>query len=306
MTAPTNLLATPDVAMAVLAALPAAVIDAHERICEINGALAELLGKPASEVIGLPIRKVLRAAASDESSSTGESTFRIRGAGGDLWLRMQRTPIGVRSVVHLVDVAAEWRAINAFATTQAVRDNLLKDAEVGTWRYAPDTQTYFFSEEILLGHAGAPQGVPLDSLRKIQHVDDIAKDAEIRERLTSEGGSAEGEMRYRDAEGGWKTLRVHYRTGRRLASGLYEMFGVSQNVTELAAARDNAAIASERLELAMSSAKAGVYEIDMSFHTPSVTGVTPSPAQLEKEDAPTPHPPPQPSAPTAAAPAQPP
>ena len=41
------------------------------------------------------------------------------------------------------------------------------------------------------------------------------------------------------------------------------MFGVSQNVTELAAARDNAAIASERLELAMSSAKAGVYEIDM-------------------------------------------
>ena len=263
MTAPTNLLESPDVAIAVLAAAPAAVIDAHERLCEVNGALADLLGKPASQLIGLPIRKVLRAAASDESASTGESTFRIHGASGDLWLRMHRTPIGVRTVVQLIDVAAEWRALSAFAIASTVRDNLLKDAEVGAWRYQPDAETYFFSEAILLGHPGGLQGVALDNLRKLQHPEDIAKDDEIRERLTTQGGSVEGEMRYRDADGGWKTLRVHYRASRRLTSGKYEMYGVSQNVTALALARDNAAIASERLELAMSSAKAGVYEIDM-------------------------------------------
>jgi PAS domain S-box-containing protein len=263
MTAPSNFLDSPSVAMAVLAATPAAVVDAHERLCEVNGAFADLLGKPAAQLVGLPMRKVLRAAASDESASTGEPTFRMRGPDGDVWLKLQRTPVGVRTVVQLVDVGAEWRAINAFAGAQTVRDKLLKDAEVGVWRYNPDTETYFFSDEILLGHEAAAQGVPLNLLRKIQHVDDIAKDDAIRDRLTSEGGSAEGEMRYRDASGGWRTVRVHYRTGRRLPSGKYEMFGVSQNVTELAVARESAAIASERLELAMSSARAGVYEIDM-------------------------------------------
>ena len=115
MTAPTNLLGSPDVAMAVLAATPAAVIDAHERLCEVNGAFVDLVGKPASQLVGLPIRKVLRAAASDESASTGEPTFRVRGASGDVWLKMQRTPVGVRMVVQLVDVGAEWRAISAFS-----------------------------------------------------------------------------------------------------------------------------------------------------------------------------------------------
>jgi hypothetical protein len=51
--------------------------------------------------------------------------------------------------------------------------------------------------------------------------------------------------------------------GRKLASGRYEMFGLTQDVTELAQARDNADLISGRLELAMAAAKAGVYEIDL-------------------------------------------
>ena len=125
------------------------------------------------------------------------------------------------------------------------------------------SQIYHFQESISLGHDGSDGAVPLDLLQRIQHPDDVAKDAEIRERLTTEGGVAEGEMRYRHRDGGWKTLRVHYRSGRRLGSGKYEMYGVSQNVSELASARDIAAIASDRLELAMSAAKAGVWETDM-------------------------------------------
>jgi PAS domain S-box-containing protein len=70
-------------------------------------------------------------------------------------------------------------------------------------------------------------------------------------------------MRYRTGNGGWTTLRVHYRSGRKLPSGKYEMFGISQNVTELATARDRADTMSDRLELAMSAAGAGVYEIDL-------------------------------------------
>jgi PAS domain-containing protein len=70
-------------------------------------------------------------------------------------------------------------------------------------------------------------------------------------------------MRYRANDAKWRTLRVYYRSGRKLASGLYEMFGLTQDVTELAQARDNADLISGRLELAMAAAKAGVYEIDL-------------------------------------------
>jgi PAS domain S-box-containing protein len=56
---------------------------------------------------------------------------------------------------------------------------------------------------------------------------------------------------------------VHYRSGRKLPSGKFEMFGISQNVTELATARDRADTVSDRLEIAMAAANAGVYEVDL-------------------------------------------
>jgi len=47
----------------------------------------------------------------------------------------------------------------------------------------------------------------------------------------TQGGSAIEEMRYQEAGGAWTHLRVHYRAGPRLASGLYEMYGLSQDIT---------------------------------------------------------------------------
>ena len=152
--------------------------------------------------------------------------------------------------------------LRLLTSQRSVRDQLMHDAEVGTWRYDPDTEMYYFSSELALGHSGISKPVPLSTLMFIQHPDDQAKDGAIRDRLTTSGGSADGEMRYRDGQGGWKTLRVHYRSGRKLPSGKFEMFGISQNVTELATARDQADLAMERLNLAMAAGNAGVYEID--------------------------------------------
>ncbi|HVY87676.1 MAG TPA: ATP-binding protein [Hyphomonadaceae bacterium] len=260
----TNLLETPAVAAAVLAATPCAMVDARDRVTEVNAAFAKKVNRPAPHLVGVEILTLMRGIAIDESRSTGANCFRLRDGDKECWVRLHRTPsISGREVVMLQDVTAEWLALTTLAGTRSVRDQLMMDAEVGTWRYDPDAQLYHFSSELSLGHEGAGQPVPLAMLRKIQHPDDVAKDAEIRERLTLNGGSAEGEMRYRDVNTGWKTLRVHYRTGRKLPSGKYEMFGVSQNVTELATARDRADVMSGRLEMAMSAAGAGVYEIDM-------------------------------------------
>jgi signal transduction histidine kinase len=82
--------------------------------------------------------------------------------------------------------------------------------------------------------------VPLAVLRSLQHPDDVAIDDAIRDRLTHADATAEAEMRYRDAEGDWRHLQVHYRSGAQLRPGRFPMYGISQNVTPLARARDAA------------------------------------------------------------------
>jgi signal transduction histidine kinase/CheY-like chemotaxis protein len=69
-------------------------------------------------------------------------------------------------------------------------------------------------------------------------------------------------MRYRRADGGWTHLNVHYRAGDLTPSGKYEMYGLSQSVTSLAKARDEATANAQRLRLALKAAGAGVFEYD--------------------------------------------
>ena len=260
----TKLMETPEVAQAVLGSIPCCVVDDRDRITEVNAAFAARLNRPAQNLVGVQVLELLRGLAVDEARSTGANCFHLREAGKESWVRVDRTRVAPsREVVRLVDVSSEWLALTSIVTARNVRDKLMNDAEVGTWRFDPDAEVYHFSRELSLGHDGINEPVPLETLKRIQHPDDVAKDEMIRKHITSQGGSAEGEMRYRDGGGGWKTLRVHYRAGRRLASGKFEMFGISQNVSELAMARDQADMMTNRFELAMQAAHAGVYEIDL-------------------------------------------
>lgn len=260
----TKLLETAAVAQAIVGSLPCCIVDARDRITEVNAAFATRLNRPAPHLVGVEILELMRGLSVDESRSTGAPCFHLRADGAESWIRLDRMPVMPgREMVRLVDVSAEWLALTSVVTARTVRDRLMTDAEVGTWRYDPDARLYHFSSELALGHDRIAEPVSVDVLQRIQHPDDLGKDAAIRERLTTEGGSAQGEMRYRDAAGGWKTLRVHYRSGRKLPSGRYEMFGISQNVAELARARDEADMVTDRLELAMGAAKVGVYEIDL-------------------------------------------
>jgi len=259
----TRVLETPDIALAMLAAMPCCVVDAGDRIVEVNAAFAARINRPAANLPGIGLLDLMRGVSVDGSNTTGADCFRLGDAEHESWVRLQRIRAGQCEIVTLVDVSAEWQALTTLATARSVRDRLLLDAEVGTWRYDPDAELYYFSSELSLGHDGIAKPVPLSVLRSIQHPDEIESDAQIRTRLTTEGGSAVGEVRYRNARDGWTTLRVHYRSGRKLPSGKFEMFGISQNVSELADARNKADGMSRRLELAMAAANAGVYEVDM-------------------------------------------
>jgi PAS domain S-box-containing protein len=262
-----TLLENPEVALAMLAAMPCAVIDQRERVIEANAAFAAKLNRPLSNIVGIELMPLMRGVALDEGHSEGVDCYRFRSGQDECWVRLQRFPWKSRQLVTLVEVTAEWRALAAMVTASSARSQLMGEAEVGTWRFDPDAELYHFSSELSLGHKEAGKPVPLALLQRIQHPDDRAKDTEIRERLTQEPGSHTGEVRYRAGNGEWTTLRVRYRSGRKLPSGKYEMFGMTQNITDLAKARDQADTMSERLEMAMAAANAGVWEIDLKTGT---------------------------------------
>ncbi len=233
----------------------AALLDANARITAANREFRRLLGGP--DLIGQHLGAVLDAAATEIRPTA--NAYRLETYGQACWVRADQTSGGL---VLLIDVTAEHRMMDAAQNASAVRDKLMADAEVGTWLYDPDSDLYYFSSELAFGWAESAEGVPSSVLQRVQHYDDQAKDREIRERLTVFGGEAEAEMRYRTAEGGWKHLRVLYRAGRQTASGRYEMYGISQNISTQAQARDEATTSTQRLKLALNAANAGVFEFD--------------------------------------------
>jgi signal transduction histidine kinase len=242
--------------------LPMAVLDGDLNILEANTAFADLLEVPAASLTGEPLGARLRGAATDVPDGEGVQTFGFQCADGPRWLRLDLQKQGDQILAILFDVTGERSVLERMKADVAARGRLMHDAEVGIWRYDPDAEVYHFPSELALGHGANQEPVPVAVLQLIQHEDDRAVDDAIRERLTREEGTAEADMRYRTGDGGWRVLRVLYRSGRRTRSGRYEMYGLSQNVTDLAEARDEANAGAQQLKLALTAARAGVFVYD--------------------------------------------
>jgi signal transduction histidine kinase len=218
--------------------LPVALLDDDQIIVAASEALARIAGRPMLGHESLD--QLLGAVADRVSDSEAGAVYRLRTDDGDRWVRVQIQPSAGGAIALLLDVTAEYALLERFKADYAARDGLMHAAEVGVWRYDPDLELYHFSSELSLGHADAGPPVPVRVLQNLQHPDDVAVDDAIRERLTHEEGVAEAEMRYRDGRGTYRHLQVHYRSGEQLPSGRYMMYGISQNVTALAQARDEA------------------------------------------------------------------
>jgi signal transduction histidine kinase len=123
---------------------------------------------------------------------------------------------------------------------RASRDRLLFDAGIGAWRFDPDTDLYTFDAELMQFHGDAvPAVVPRALVDSITHRDDLLIERPLRERITTEGGRGEMELRMR-GPGGWQHVRILLRSGRQLPSGRYEMYGLTLDVTSTASARQAA------------------------------------------------------------------
>ncbi len=223
-----------------LDALPMALawLDADLTVRSANTAMADQLGLRVADLAGCNLPQRLRERAVALATDGDTEAFGFVGLAGMQWLKLDLRPAPGGVLAALADVTLERKVLDRFRTDYQARDELMHRAEVGVWRYDPDTELYYFSSELSLGHEGIGRPVPLATLQLIQHPDDVAPDTAVRDRLVREGGTAEAEVRYRDAAGGWKHLHVHYCAKRRLPSGRFEMYGISLNVTPLAVARN--------------------------------------------------------------------
>lgn len=235
---------------------PMALLDAERRVRAANAAWAALTGRSPDALVGLFLAEAL------PEEAARRSPFEVRtSAGAARRLRLDLQPSRDGALAMLADVTAETAEISALRDDDAMREQLLRDATIGVWRYDPESQLYHFQTSLDLGW-GIAAATDLEAVTRIQHRDDAPLDAEVREAITREGGQAEREIRYRHADGSWVHLNVRYRSGRKLPSGRYEMLGLSQNVTPQARARDEARASAQRLRLALQGARAGVFEYD--------------------------------------------
>ena len=248
-----------------LAALGIAAVSvrADDAVGGANGPFFQLTGLAPETIIGQRLLDVLETGAAEHKAFGGDgSVYRFRTARGDRWLKPRPGRSASEGITTLTDVTNEWSMLGKLVAAIDVRDRLMRDADIGIFRYNPDDGTLQFSEALVRRGEEMP-GYHISDVVKDLHQDDVEKEAQARERLAREGGTATLHLRRRKADGAWRHTLVQFCSGRKLASGKFEIFGLSQNITELVDARDQAAVMHDRLEIAMSAASAGVYEIDL-------------------------------------------
>jgi signal transduction histidine kinase len=185
---------------------------------------------------------------------------------GDLTLEVRLDRSGDLVMAVLADVTVRAAAEAAQKAAKRARGYLLDAAGVAGVHYDPDTDTNTLTEEFA-EIFGAGVTFTTEELHRATPPQDSVRLREAAERVFTRGVAEDLEVRSANADGGWKRLRVLMRPGRRLPSGRFEVFSLSQDVTALAEARDRAQAKARQLDLALRAANAGVFEIDFVNRT---------------------------------------
>ncbi|MDB5470886.1 MAG: hybrid sensor histidine kinase/response regulator [Caulobacter sp.] len=253
---------------------------------EVNPAWTSVTGWTAEELIGRsPVELIHpddRAAFKinvAELRSKGECVTigRLKAKDGRwLWFdgRNQLSAEGLL-IGAMRDITAERARDEELEAARRDHSMLGDAAGIGAWTYEPKTDHIGWSWDVL-GLFGWSQE-DIDSPEKFFEVLDPTQREAVAaafERGVDTGQGATIEHRIRALDGRWLTMRATFRTEKR--GKKYALKGISQNVTELAEARDAALrgqqrvsdLAEEltansiRLKMALEAAEAGAFEVD--------------------------------------------
>ena len=262
------------------------LVDPDRRVALVNPAWERVVGWREDEVVGrstldfwhpddLPGIRARLATGEPGKIMESQARLKLKG-GGYLWIaaRRQMTADG-HHILCLRDATDERARVQELTDARRTRKMLGASAGIGIWSYDPVLDRITWSDELaaMLGIDPATVTSPSDHAEMI-HGRYRQRSRAIFDRCVRTGAPAQIEHKIR-AHGGWKTVRVTIRT-EPAANGLFIMHGISEDITELAAARDAARRGEQqmrkarreahglatRLNLALKAAEAGVYEID--------------------------------------------
>jgi PAS domain S-box-containing protein len=252
----------------------------------VNPAWQQITGLSEAELIGRPIADFIHPddlpgvrdrVAKSRPREVFESEIRILTREGEWrWFaaRRQMMPNGLH-ICSMRDATEERAHAQELEDARRTRKMLGVAAGVGVWSYEPAENYTHWSEELLAitGLTQQRMATP-EGFYSVLDPRERKKVEAALVRGVATGEAAQLEHRIKTPYG-WKTLRATFRTEPR-PGGVFALKGISEDITELARARDAARHGEQqmkkarrevqanatRLSLALAAAEAGVYEID--------------------------------------------
>jgi PAS domain S-box-containing protein len=182
----------------------------------------------------------------------GEALFEHRimiKSGRWLWVRA-KSKLGQDGValVVLQDISEARRMAEQRARAMRTNDLLREEAGIYVWRFDPATNRYVVDDDLAKPGARGTSGrrtLTSEEMTAEIHPDDQGRVAENFVRTILTGEPRVVEYRHFRAEGGWARLRAAWRGAHQQAGGHWEVVGITQDITQLAEARDAALEAAE-------------------------------------------------------------
>jgi PAS domain S-box-containing protein len=173
---------------------------------------------------------------------------RLLAASGEwLWVRsrVKRAADG-RAMSVLQDISAERRRAKEQARMSRVAELLGVNAGVYVWRYDSIDHAYDLNPLLEGRERGDPNlRTPAGEFQAAIHPDDWSRMEASWRRSLETGEMGQVEYRYHFEGAGWRRMRSAWHGVSRQPGGLWEILGISQDITELADARDAALEAAE-------------------------------------------------------------
>jgi PAS domain S-box-containing protein len=239
------------------------VVLEDDAIVRVNPAWTTLTGWTPEETLGRPIRDFFHLHDTDTIRGIG-ATLRAEGearsehrlarkGGGWLWVRSQTKMLpeafGREALLIVFQDFSEDRARRIERQQSERANELLRNAAgVYVWRFDPRKGVYVFEQDIPTPSSpgGGVRTMTVDEMTASIHIDDrrMVWDAFSQTLMTGEHCLLT--YRYFDpANHSWVWMRAAWRGVRGASAKAWDVIGISQDVTELVAARDAALGAAE-------------------------------------------------------------
>jgi PAS domain S-box-containing protein len=258
------------------------VVDTDKRFKLVNPAWTRATGWSEAEVIGRPVRDLIHPddhpevdehmARLADGGEPESSTRVLMKDGGWRWFSGRAQLLADGQIIGLVRDVSEERARRLeLEEVRKTRALLSGAAGIGTWGYEPLEERVVWSDDIraITGYTQAEITTPEQFAETLDPEEAEAVQAIFAAGVASgEGQTFEHRMRHKD--GAWSTWRATYRCEAR-PGGVFALLGISQNITELAQARDGALKGERHIRQLIEAAPFAValFDLDLRYQVAS-------------------------------------